>query len=250
MMENVVGTGLLLTAVALGVSHGIEPDHVAGITALTLEAGDPRLSGVVGACFAIEHSLLVVLWIGVAWGLLGVTAFPEVFEQFGLLVVGIILSILGLYLGLSGTRKLVHRHEHIHAARNHVHYHLNLPAWLESAVPQAGDGHDDHGHGIVEYLKIGTVGALFTLSAPVSMIAFISVVMSSASVPELPLVISFYTMAIIATMAAVGGGAGTIFRRLKADGDHLHAMSQVLASIIVLVFAITVLVEAVPLATA
>lgn len=248
-MVIVAGGGLLLTAVVLGVTHGIEPDHVAGITALTHEAGDPRLSAIVGACFAVGHSLLVVLWIGIGWGILGLTAFPGAFERFGLLAVGFVLSILGLYLGLSGTRKLLHRHEHTHDARNHVHYHLHLPAWLSSAVPRSDDGGRDHGHdhGVVEYLKIGTVGALFTLSPPISMMAFISVVMSSAGVAEILLVIALYTVAIIATMTVVGGSAGTIFHGLKRDGEDLHAISQVLASVIVLIFAITVLIEAVPM---
>lgn len=94
--------GLLVAAATLGVTHAIEPDHVAGITALTHEAGDPRLSALVGGCFATGHVVLVVVWIGLATAIFGTTEFPAVYEQAGLVLVGVILTALGVYSGRAG----------------------------------------------------------------------------------------------------------------------------------------------------
>lgn len=238
-MDLTVGNGLLLTASALGITHGIEPDHVAGITSLTHEAGEPKLSALVGGCFAAGHAVLVVLWIALAYLLFGVTSFPKVFEQFGMLFVGILLSLLSLYLGVTGTRKLTHKHKHDHSDGPHSHYHIHLPTLVRPGT----EDRDEHGHdhGIVEYLKIGTVGALFTLSPPVSMIAFISVTMSKSSGAPIIGIVAAYTVSIIATMAVIGGGAGTLFQLSKAKGERVHAILQVVASVLVLALAINLL---------
>lgn len=246
-MDLIAGIGTLLAAGALGITHGVEPDHVAGITALTHEAGDPKLSAVVGGCFAAGHATLVVLWIALVSLLFGTTALPAVFEQFGMLFVGIILSLLSLYLGITGTRKLLHNHGHDHAGEPHAHYHSHLPVSIRPLSSDHKGGHG-HAHDVIEYLKIGTVGALFTLSPPVSMIAFISVVMSNSSKTLIIGVVAAYTIAIVATMAAIGGGAGSLFRLSKAKGERFHAISQVVASVLVLAFAVNLIVGVIPMA--
>ena len=238
------GVGYLLTAGLLGITHGIEPDHVAGITALTHEAGDPKLSALVGGCFAAGHALLVVAWIAAAHVLFGTTAFPPALEQVGTLFVGVVLAGLSLYLGVTGTRKLIHRHRHDHGSEPHSHYHLHLPASIRPST----DGHGSHAHDhtMLEYLKIGTVGALFTLSPPVSMIAFISVTIPTGGQPLLIGIVAAYTVTIIATMALIGGGAGSLFRLSKAQGERVHAISQVIAGVVVLGFAVNILAGLAP----
>lgn len=244
-MDLPVGVGLLLTAGILGITHGIEPDHVAGITALTHEAGDPKLSALVGGCFAAGHAILVVLWIALAYVLFGATSFPPVFEQFGLLFVGIILSLLSLYLGVTGTRKLLHKHEHDHGDGPHTHFHIHVPVLIRPETDRHSEHSHDHDHEIVDYLKIGTVGALFTLSPPISMIAFISVTMSESGGVVMAGVVAAYAVSIIATMAAIGGGAGSLFRFSKAKGERFHALSQIVASMLVLAFGINLLASVV-----
>ena len=244
-MDLPVGVGLLLTAGILGITHGIEPDHVAGITALTHEAGDPKLSALVGGCFAAGHAILVVLWIALAYVLFGATSFPPVFEQFGLLFVGIILSLLSLYLGVTGTRKLLHKHEHDHGDGPHTHFHIHVPVLIRPETDRHSEHSHDHDHEIVDYLKIGTVGALFTLSPPISMIAFISVTMSESGGVVMAGVVAAYAVSIIATMAAIGGGAGSLFRFSKAKGERFHALSQIVASMLVLAFGINLLTSVV-----
>ncbi|MEF8771387.1 hypothetical protein [Halodesulfurarchaeum sp.] len=242
-MDPTVGAGLLLSAGVLGVTHGIEPDHVAGITALTHDAGDPKLSALVGSCFAVGHALLVVLWIVLASVLFGVTSFPPLLEQAGLLVVGVVLALLSLYLGVSGTRRLLHRHEHDHGSGEHDHVHVHLPI---SAHDHSQHNAHTHEHGVFEYLKIGTIGALFTLSPPVSMIAFISVVMSKQGGGLVALAVAAYTVSIVATMAVIGGGAGSMFQVTKQRGEHYHAIFQIVAAVLVLGVAMHLLIGVVP----
>ena len=243
-MDPTVGLGLLVSAGVLGVTHGIEPDHVAGITALTHEAGDPKLSALVGACFAIGHAMLVVLWIAIATVVFEATSFPPLLEQVGLLVVGVVLALLSLYLGLSGTRRLLHRHEHEHGDGVHAHVHAHIP--ISTHDHSAEHGAHTHEHGVFEYLKIGTVGALFTLSPPVSMIAFISVVMSKQGGGLVFLTVAAYTIAIVSTMAVIGGGAGSLFNATKRRGETYHATFQLVAAGLVFVVAVYLLLGAVP----
>ena len=56
--------GLRCTAGLLGVTYGIEPDHVRGVAALPHEAGSARLSALASACSAAGHVAFVVLWVG------------------------------------------------------------------------------------------------------------------------------------------------------------------------------------------
>lgn len=257
-MDIAVEVGLLLTAGVLGVTHGIEPDHVAGVAALTHEAGSARLSAVAGACFAAGHVTLVVLWVGIAYLFLDVTAFPSGLESFGLVVVGAVLALLSLVLGVVGARKLLHRHEHDHGERRpHAHLHLHLPSTLRPGGDrrrerdEGGDddpgtrghahdrnavhGHEhEHEHTVAEFLKLGVVGALFTLSPPLSMIAFVSLTLAEADMLGTALVVATYAAGITATMTAVGGGAGALFGATKARGARAHAAAQLVTAAAVL----------------
>lgn len=247
-MHLPLGGGLVVTALVLGVTHGLEPDHVAGITALTQDAASPKLSALVGGIFGFGHAVLVAVWIVVAYVLLDTTNFPAHLEQFGLLIVAITLAVLSLYLGVTGLRRLVHRHPHEHGSDRHAHYHLHLPFVDRSeGHADAPDGHvaHDHEHTVGEYLKIGVVGALFTLSPPVSMLAFISVTMADNTPGLIGGVLAVYTVAIVATLAVVGAGAGTVVTVLKDRGERIHATFQVLVSTVVLVIAVDLLSQSV-----
>lgn len=239
-----LGSGLVVTALVLGFTHGLEPDHVAGITALTQEADSPRLSALVGAIFGVGHALLVAVWIVVADTVLDTTNFSAHLEQFGLLIVGITLAVLSLYLGVTGIRRLVHRHPHEHGSDRHAHYHLHLPFVDRSEGNTRGqDGpiEHDHDHTVGEYLKIGVVGALFTLSPPVSMLAFISVTLADGTSALIGAVLGVYTVTIVATLAVVGAGAGTVVSATRRAGERVHAAFQVLVSAVILVIAVDLL---------
>ena len=279
--------GALVTAGILGVTHAIEPDHVAGISSVTSKYGDSRLSALVGACFSLGHVALVVVWLTGGYLLLGRTEFPPVFDAVGTLGVAVLLGVLGAAMAVGGLRSIRHTHAHEHEGEVHAHSHLHLP--LIGSDHDHGDGdqadgdHPDHahgpeththggddyefartvgddtegdadhgrsvvphahGHGVVAYLKTGVVGALFTLSPPVSMIVFASSLFPDYGGGAVALAVGAYAVSITATMSAVGAGVGTLFGA-TAVSPRVHAGARVLGGAIVVGFALSMLPGAV-----
>ena len=247
--------GALVTAGVLGVTHAVEPDHVAGIASLTGRFGDARLSALVGACFSLGHVALVIGWLGVGSLLLRRTTFPPVFDAVGTVGVAVVLGLLGTTLAVGGLRRLRHAHTHEHDGTVHTHAHVHLPlvGGHDPATHDADAGHDhdpathdaddthDHDHTLRAYLKTGVVGALFTLSPPLSMIAFSSTLFSAD--PDLVVVaVVVYAVTITVTMSALGAGAGAVFERTSRANRRVHAGVQALAGVLVVGTAVTVLV--------
>ena len=223
--------GALATAGVLGVTHAVEPDHVAGIASLTGRFGDARLSALVGACFSLGHVALVIGWLGGGYLLLQRTTFPAAFDLVGTLGVAVLLGLLGTTLAVGGLRRIRHAHAHEHDGTVHSHAHLHLPLV---------DGHD-HDHTVRAYLKTGVVGALFTLSPPLSMLAFSSTLFSSDA--ELVAVaVGVYAVSITVTMSALGAGAGAVFERTSRVNSRVHGGVQALAGVLVVGTAVSVLV--------
>lgn len=235
-MLSVPGTGLLVTAGVLGVTHGLEPDHVAGITTLTRKADDPRRSAFVGGLFAAGHVGLVVVWVAIATVSLGGTSVPAAFSAIGQLVVGVLLGVLGISLGLAGVSTLLHRHEHRHGGRVHAHWHLHLPP-----VGRRGATGHVHEHGPLRHLRVGAVGALFTLSPPLSMLAFVTVALGSHGSGLVVGLVAAYALAIVLTMTVVGGGVGAVFGLAQSGGNRVRGILQVVAAVGVVVVAALVL---------
>jgi nickel/cobalt exporter len=233
-------SGTLAAAVAtagvLGVTHAIEPDHVAGISSLTAAQGDSRLSALAGACFSLGHVALVVAWLGVASLLLGRTGFPPVYDHFGTLGAGLVLGLLGAAMAAAGVRRVLRAEVHTHDGTPHSHPHLHLP------LP-GFDAHD-HAHGARSYLKTGLVGALFTLSPPVSMLVFTATLLPGAGAGVVSVAVLSYAVAITATMSLLGAGVGAAFGRLGERGDRLHAAAQAVAGVAVVGLATLLLYDA------
>ena len=224
----------LVTAGTLGVTHAIEPDHVAGISSLTAEYGDSRLSALAGACFSLGHVALVVAWLGAASLLLGRAEFPPVYDRVGTLGAGLVLGLLGAGLAVAGLRRVVGTDGHAHGDTRHSHPHLHLP------LPGV-DGHD-HDHDARSYLKTGLVGALFTLSPPVSMLAFAATLLPGAGVASLAVLT--YAVAITATMSLLGAGVGAAFGRLGERSATVHGVAQTVAGVVVVGLAVLLVADA------
>lgn len=217
--------GVLTTAGVLGVTHALEPDHVAGIYSSTGQYGDSRLSALAGVCFSLGHVALVVCWLVVAYLLLGVTTFPPVLDTLGSLAVVVVLGVLGAVLTVRGVRATMCTHAREDHGQTEPHLHL----------PLVGHSHD-HGHTTRAYLKTGVVGALFTLSPPASMIAF-----SATILPEFgPAVVggaaAAYAAGITLTMGTIGAGAGGLSGRLQAN-PRLYGVTRAVAGLLVLAVA-------------
>jgi ABC-type nickel/cobalt efflux system permease component RcnA len=280
--------GALATAGVLGVTHAVEPDHVAGISSVTSQYGDSRLSALVGACFSLGHVALVIVWLVGGYLLLGRTEYPAVFDTVGTLGVAVLLGVLGAAMAVGGLRSIRHSHVHEHDGTTHAHSHLHLPliggdqdhpASGDHAHPESADhGHSDdaghthdgasyestrtvgdsqvatdhgrestdgvvphaHGHGIGAYLKTGVVGALFTLSPPLSMILFASTLFPQYGGGAVALAVAAYAVSITVTMSAIGAGVGTLFGATTVS-PRLHAGARAFAGVVVVGFAVSML---------
>ena len=225
-------TSTLLAAVAaaglLGATHAVEPDHVAGISAISSEYGDPRWSSVAGVCFALGHVALVVVWVVGGYLLLGRTGYPPLFEVVGTIGVGVVLGLFAVVTTASGIRQFVHDrpHEHDDVVHRHTHLHL-LP----------GRSHD---HGVAGLLKTGVVGALLTLSPPLTMLAFVTTMFPRFGPDVVALAIAAYAVTIVATMGVVGAGVGYLFGFAGGRSGRFHATLQVVTGAVIGVVAIAV----------
>ena len=228
----------LLTAGVLGVTHALEPDHIAGISSLTSEYADSRLSALAGACFSLGHVALVVAWLGIGYLVLGRTTFPPNFAAVGTVSAGLLLGVLGAVMAVTGLRRTVRTTEHHHDSVTHSHPHVHLP------LPGFDD--HDHGHDTVSYLKTGLVGALFTLSPPVSMLVFSSTLLPDYGATIVALAVVTYGLTITVTMSLLGAGAGALFGVTEARSTSFHGAAQTVAGVAIAALAVTLLVDAIP----
>lgn len=225
----------LVTAGVLGITHAIEPDHVAGISSLTSEYGDARLSAVIGACFSLGHVALVVAWLGVASLALERTSFAPLLDTVGTLSVGVVLGSLGAAMAAGGLCRVVRTDEHAHGDVIHSHPHVHLP------LP--GFGGHDHDHDVRSYLGTGLVGALFTLSPPVSMIVFASTLLPDYGVTVVTSAVVTYGVAITATMSLLGAGAGALFGLTRERSVAFHGTAQLVVGLAVAAFAVSLVLD-------
>ncbi|MBI5156564.1 MAG: hypothetical protein HZA58_00975 [Acidimicrobiia bacterium] len=142
-----LGIGLMVSALFLGLRHGVDWDHIAAITDLSVTQESPRRGLLLGLLYASGHAL-VVLVIGSITIAAG-RSLPDGIDEFMGRLVGVTLLLLGGYvlwslwaqrdgfrmqsrwmLVIGGVRRLVHRmrrgttieHEHPHAAHADVHH--------------------------------------------------------------------------------------------------------------------------------
>lgn len=158
--------GLLLTALGLGLRHGIDWDHIAAIADLSSATENKKRGFALSMAYAIGHGA-VVFMLGTLAILLGL-AIPESLDEWMGRIVGVTLLALGLWiivelarkgrdfrlrsrwmLVISGTfsglrrvrhsltgRKISveHEHAHTHEGEDHGHVQAHDHAHLEANV--------------------------------------------------------------------------------------------------------------------
>jgi high-affinity nickel-transport protein len=168
--------GLLLTALLLGMRHGIDWDHIAAISDIASSQNDTRRSFVLSTLYALGHGLMVLVLgvVAIAAGQLIPSTVDHVMEK----VVGVTLLVLGAYvfyslaryrrgfkmrsrwmLMIDGVRRVVRRlssrpphiveieHEHPHDHDDeHTHAHEELDKHLTASTSPVAQKTHAHPH--------------------------------------------------------------------------------------------------------
>lgn len=87
---------LFLSALLLGLRHGVDWDHIAAITDITGTGGDKKRSFILGSIYALGHASVIII-LGLAAVLIGINL-PDWVDNVMEPVVGATLILLSLYL--------------------------------------------------------------------------------------------------------------------------------------------------------
>jgi len=98
-----VSIGLLLTALGLGLRHGIDWDHIAAIADLSGTSKNRRQGFILSMAYAVGHGIVVFALgtLAIAFGL----AIPDALDEWMGRVVGLTLIALGLWILIELVRK-------------------------------------------------------------------------------------------------------------------------------------------------
>src|SRR4051812_6535722 len=183
---------MLLALIFLaGVLHGLGPDHLAAITALSAVGGGGRRLVFFSIRFALGHTIVIAAaglaahfgrdLLPASWG-----AHLDEFAGALLIVTGI-----GLFVALLLGKLSLHSHSHAHSheADEHRHFHLHVFAKASHR----------HGHGRFA----AALGALFALGGVRGMLAVVPIA-TSATLAISALRIAAFTVGTAAAMVAYG----------------------------------------------
>jgi ABC-type nickel/cobalt efflux system permease component RcnA len=114
---------VILVALALGLRHAFDPDHLVAVS--TLVAGAERCAGraaaLVGAAWAAGHAITLLLF---GLPVILVRAYlPALLESLAEALIGGVIITLAVRLLLRWRRGAFHAHVHQHHGRTHLHIH-------------------------------------------------------------------------------------------------------------------------------
>lgn len=191
--------GLSAYAFGLGFLHGLGPDHLMAIAALSVASGGQLALGRphpfrVAVEFALGHALLLLigatLVIVLGWQI------PTLVERTGEVVGGVLLIALGVVtiVVARGSRLYGHTHEHGDPPHTHWHLHFGRPG-----------RHGEAGHSHVPGI-LGAVFAVSGLRALTMMTPFGDAVDTTVGAPLLMLVwlVAIFAIGILASMSLFG----------------------------------------------
>jgi ABC-type nickel/cobalt efflux system permease component RcnA len=118
----------LLLALALGLRHALDPDHLMAVSALVAgedENGTKR-AGRLGTIWGIGHALAIVV-LGLPVVLVH-AVLPEVVQRTAETGIGVIIVVLAIRLLRRWRRGAFHVHVHEHDGDRHAHVHSHREA--------------------------------------------------------------------------------------------------------------------------
>lgn len=182
-----------------GVLHGLGPDHLAAITAFGAVAGRSfRRVTFFSLRFAAGHAVVIALAALTAH--FSRLALPASWERgFDLGAAGLlILTGIGLLIGLLTGHLAIHTHEHHHHHGEHRHLHAHL----------GGKDAHQHRHGKLAF----TLGGLFALGGARSLLVIVPAAMA-ATLLQSVLRIGVFALGILLAMSAYGLLAGRLLEQ-------------------------------------
>ena len=194
----IIALALLATSLFLGFLHGLGPDHLMAIAALSVDGTVTRPSArraralSVAVRFAAGHALLLGLGAGllvlIGWSI------PAVLERGGEMLGGLLLMLMGIVAlwGIVSGRVYGHTHRHGHEPQPHWHLHV---------------GRRDHHPAATSHSHVPTIiGAAFAVSS-LRALAMLTPFGASAEATPLPLLLSLilvFAVGILLSMSLFG----------------------------------------------
>jgi nickel/cobalt exporter len=190
---------MLLALIFLaGVLHGLGPDHLAAITALSSFGGGATRLVFFSTRFALGHAAVIAL-AGLA-AHFGRGLLPLTWEVRLDVAAGSLLLLAGVAMLVALALGKIKLHAHVHAhdgSHQHRHFHLHF---------LAKDAHR-HGHGRIA----AALGALFALGGVRGLLAVVPIAVSQTLAIS-ALRVGAFTFGIIIAMVAYGMVAGPALR--------------------------------------
>ena len=118
----------LFLALALGLRHALDPDHLMAVSTLVAAEEDSgtRRAGRLGTIWGTGHALAIVV-LGLPVVLVH-AVLPEVVQRAAETAIGVIIVLLALRLLRRWRRGAFHVHVHEHGGDRHVHVHTHREA--------------------------------------------------------------------------------------------------------------------------
>jgi nickel/cobalt exporter len=209
---------LLLTALFLGFLHGLGPDHLMAIAALSVDEGVRVESPVarraralaVAVRFALGHALLLAIGAGlivaIGWSI------PAPVERGGEMLGGALLIVMGLVT----LQHLRTHHAHLALGTSHVAPRASrLPPSPQSGFGGASAHHASHSH---VPTMLGAAFAVSSLRA-LAMLTPFGADLGTAPLPLLVTLIAVFACGILVSMSLFG----VVLARLLS----MHALARI-----------------------
>jgi high-affinity nickel permease len=131
----------LLAALAMGLRHATDPDHLTAVSTLVLaeEQHGPRKAGWLGLCWGLGHATTLTA-LGLPIVAFGLTL-PERPGQLAELLIGVVIVVLAIRLLWQWWRMKLHTHLHTHDGSAHLHAHVHAREHAANAAPEHRHSH-------------------------------------------------------------------------------------------------------------
>jgi hypothetical protein len=226
----------------LGAIHALEVDHMIAVTSFLTERPGLRAAARFGARWGVGHAIAVFVLGGIL--LLSGIRWPERYDGFGELLVGVLLVGIGVWAILRARKLHVHRpeehgdhlHLHAHSAGRRPHHHVHTGT--------AG-GAKPHRHGRALIL-VGLLHGLAGSSAAVALVPVTVIDRTSIGLAYL----AAFGLGVIVAMVGFALAATAAFTHAASRSVELSRHAGVLVGILGILIGLWWLVRAVGVLTA